>query len=247
MYGLFVYSFQGQFTLPLAFQGVSKQSWQDLGNVLALITGLIAAGLYGNIGISCVFSFIIQNLTELFNCLEVAYYTIVEEWFKGPPLMSRKGRITWTCLYSFLFLFSSTTIADSKGWIVLVIIYWALAFVVASAIPQVQTISGLVAAICIMQFTYTFPPLMLLGYNMRIAANGLHKADREPMGEAPSQIEAEDPGDTWRDFSRWKRAFFGGNVIFNVFNLVLFLGSLAMACLGTLFFPSLFIQKLEGG
>lgn len=52
MYGIYVYSFQGQFTLPLAFQGVSKFSWQTVGNVLALITGIIAAGLYGNIGIS---------------------------------------------------------------------------------------------------------------------------------------------------------------------------------------------------
>lgn len=45
-------AFQGQFTLPLAFQGVSKYSWQTVGNVLSLITGIIAAGLYGNIGIS---------------------------------------------------------------------------------------------------------------------------------------------------------------------------------------------------
>ena len=52
MYGLYVYSFQGQFSLPLAFQGVSKFGWQTFGNVIALITGIIAAGLYGNIGIS---------------------------------------------------------------------------------------------------------------------------------------------------------------------------------------------------
>lgn len=51
LYGVFVYSFQGQFTLGLAYQGVSKYSWQTVGNVLALITGIIAAGLYGNIGI----------------------------------------------------------------------------------------------------------------------------------------------------------------------------------------------------
>ena len=52
MYGLFVYSFQGQFSLPLAYQGVSKYAWQTVNNVFALITGIIAAGLYGNIGIS---------------------------------------------------------------------------------------------------------------------------------------------------------------------------------------------------
>jgi hypothetical protein len=52
MFGLYVYSFQGQFTLPLAYQGVSTFAWQTVGNALALITGIIAAGLYGNIGIS---------------------------------------------------------------------------------------------------------------------------------------------------------------------------------------------------
>ncbi len=64
-----MYSFQGQYTLPLAYQGVSKYSWQTVGNVFAMITGIIAvrhrsatfpgtlltpytqAGLYGNIGI----------------------------------------------------------------------------------------------------------------------------------------------------------------------------------------------------
>jgi ABC-type Fe3+ transport system permease subunit len=51
MYGVFVYAYQGQYTLPLAYQGVSRYSWQTIGNVFALVTGTIAAGLYGNIGI----------------------------------------------------------------------------------------------------------------------------------------------------------------------------------------------------
>jgi hypothetical protein len=33
----------------------------------------------------------------------------------------------------------------------MVVLYWSLAFIVGSAIPQVQTISGLVSAVCIMQ------------------------------------------------------------------------------------------------
>ncbi|KAL5497898.1 hypothetical protein ACEPAH_2829 [Sanghuangporus vaninii] len=193
MFGIFVYSFQGQFTLPLAFQGLSKFAWQTVGNVIALITGIIAAGLYGNIGI------------------KVAYYHIVEQWFNGPPLLSKKGRIVW----SFM-----------------VILYWSLAFIVGSAIPQVQTISGLVAAVCIMQFTYTFPPLFYALFHMQLDA------------------ARDDPGDSWRSVSRWRRALFGPvspsadvyaggktapsarMAIYKLFNLVLFLGSLAMACLG---------------
>lgn len=175
LYGVYVYSFQGQFTLPLAYLGVSKYSWQTVGNALALITGIIAAGLYGNIGI------------------KVAYYHVVEQWAQGPPLMSKRGRFLWTFM---------------------VIVYWALAFIIASAIPQVQTIAGLVAAVCIMQFTYTFPPLLLAGYYMRIDA------------------QVNDPGDTWRQWSRWRRGLFSGKWHYKLFNIFLFLGSAAMACLG---------------
>ncbi|KAF9265882.1 hypothetical protein L218DRAFT_1018756 [Marasmius fiardii PR-910] len=185
LYGLYVYSFQGQFTLPLAFQGVSKLAWQDVGNIIGLITGIIAAGLYGNIGI------------------KVAYYQIVEGWFNGPPFMSRKGKLLWPFV---------------------VILYWALAFVIASAIPQVQTISGLIAAICIMQFTYTFPPLIWLGYQVRINAEGLSKDY--------SEGDTSDPGDTYFTWSRWKRGFFSGKWYYNLFNLIFLLGSAAMACLG---------------
>ena len=42
----------------------------------------------------------------------------------------------------------------------------------------------------------------------------------------------KDPGDSWASLSRWKRGFFSGNVFYKTFNLVLFFGSAAMACLG---------------
>ena len=98
----------------------------------------------------------------------------------------------------------------------MVVVYWSLAFVVGSAVPQVQTISGLVAAIAIMQFTYTFPPLLLAGYYLRLDA------------------AVDDIGDSWLTLSRWKRGLFGGHTrwYYKVFNLFLFWASLAMACLG---------------
>lgn len=79
-YGLYVYSFQGQFTLPVAFQGVSHPSWQTVGNVLSLVSGIIAGGLYGNIG------------------LKILYVNVVEDFFHGPPLLSLRGRFAWTAL-----------------------------------------------------------------------------------------------------------------------------------------------------
>ena len=72
------------------------------------------------------------------------------------------------------------------------------AFIVGSAIPQVQTITGLIAAVAIMQFTYSFPPLLRLGYDV--------------ITDAMANDQVHVPGsgtvarvDTWRDWSRWKR------------------------------------------
>jgi hypothetical protein len=186
MYGIFVYAFQGQFTLPLAFQGVSKFAWQTLGNVLSLITGIIAAGLYGNIGI------------------KIVYINIIEDWLRGPPLLSAKGRIIWIALVS---------------------IYWSLSFVIGAAIPQIQTIVGLIGAVAILQFTYTFPPLLRLGYDVitdAMAADAPYVPGKGASGRA----------DTWSQWSRWKRGLFGGRWYFKLFNFIFFLGGVVMACLG---------------
>ena len=112
MYGLFVYSFQCQYTLAVAFQGVSKYSWQTVGNVINLISTIIAGGLYGNIG------------------LKITYVNVVERFFKGPPLLSTKGRIYWS---------------------ILVVLFWWVGFIIGAAIPQVQTLSGMVGAATNMQ------------------------------------------------------------------------------------------------
>ena len=94
----------------------------------------------------------------------------------------------------------------------MVLLYWALAFIVGAAIPQVQTISGLVAAVCIMQFTYTFPPALIFGFYFL-------KDGRDPVSGALS----------------WRAGFFGGSaprVLFKVFNFFLALAALSMAALG---------------
>lgn len=48
------------------------------------------------------------------------------------------------------------------------------------------------------------------------------------------QLDAlkNDPGDSWRQASRWIRALTTGKWHYKIFNLVLFLGALSMACLG---------------
>ncbi|GAA5935830.1 uncharacterized protein JCM15063_001818 [Sporobolomyces koalae] len=189
LYGIFVYAFQGQYTLALAYQGISKYSWQTICNVFALITGIIAATLYGNIG------------------LKVVYINVIENTLRGPPLMSRRGHLIWAPL---------------------VVVYWGIAFVVGSAIPSVGTLSGLVAAACIFQFSYTFPPALMLGYMMHEDAMVLDEPFTTP-GVAPRRR------DTWTSMSRWSRGTLGGGakrVVYKSLLFLWFLAALATAGLG---------------
>jgi len=118
-FGLFVYSYQGQYTVNPANQGMSPQGVLTAGNIINFLASLIAAALYGNIGI------------------KVLYQNVFKEMFGLPDLSSTAGKYLWAGI---------------------VPIYWALAYVIAAAIPNFSALTGLVAAICIMQFTYTFPP-----------------------------------------------------------------------------------------
>jgi amino acid permease len=186
LYGIVVYTIQGQYTMPLAYLGVTKYAFQTFGNILALITGIIAAVLYGNIGI------------------KVAYVNIVEDWFRGPPLMSKRGHLIWS---------------------IMVIVYWGLAFVVGSAVPQLEYVSSFIAAVCIMQFSYTFPPILRFGYDVLVDA----------MAEDAVFVPGQGTSgrvDTWADNSRWKRGLFTGRVWFKLFNFILFWVFLGVAIFG---------------
>ncbi|KAF8553096.1 hypothetical protein OG21DRAFT_1414934 [Imleria badia] len=189
-FGLFVYSYQGQFVINPANQGISLYSLQTATNAISLTAGLIAAALYGNIGI------------------KVIYQNILIELFRAPPLTAKAGK--------YLFAVS-------------VIVYWSLAFIIGSAVPQFTNISSLVAAVCIFQFSYTFPPFMILGYVMQIDAMS---EDRPFDINNPRASRA----DSWRSISRWargctyphKKRFF-----FNTWNLIISLACLATAVLAT--------------
>jgi hypothetical protein len=124
VFGIVVYSQQGQYVVNPANQGLSNYNWQTATNALSLSSGMIAAILYGNIGI------------------KVIYQNIIQDLMGGPELNTKAGKLLWVGM---------------------VPIYWSLAFLLASAIPQFSYLSSLVAAICIMQFTYTFPTILYLG------------------------------------------------------------------------------------
>jgi hypothetical protein len=182
-FGLFVYSYQGQYAYNPVMQGLSPYAWQTATNIMNLVTGLIAACLYGNIGI------------------KVAYIEVFQELFNAPPLTSRAGKILWVAM---------------------VPAYWVIAWVVCAAIPQFSYISGLVGAVCILQFTYTFPAILAFGFQIQKDAM-VPEESFDPTTKTYNRIDT--------GVKRWIRGF-KVKWHLNTFNFIYFLGALCTAALG---------------
>lgn len=186
IFGLVMYSQQGQYVYNPANQGLSPYSWQTVTNALSLISALIAGALYGNIGI------------------KVIYQNIIQDIFGGPALTTKKGKLMWVAL---------------------VPIYWSLAYIIAAAVPQFTNISSMVAAVCILQFTYTFPAILYWGLLVQEDA----MLPEEAFNPATGVVNRVD---SWRSLSRWKRGLFSRHWYHKIFVFLFFLASLATACLG---------------
>ena len=184
IFGTYVYHFQGQFTYSPTYQGISVYHWQAACNGLLLASLLIAATLYGNIG------------------LKLAYAEVFQELLGFPALTTRMGKVWWAVLCP---------------------IYWTLAFLIGASVPQIAFISGFVAALFILSFTYTFPAALALGFWIRKDAV---VAGTEAFDPASRTYNYLDSG-----FGRWWRGY-KKRPFFNTFNLLYLLGSLAMCGLG---------------
>lgn len=183
-YGLFCYSYQGQYVYSLSYLGVSPYGWQSVGNMFAVLSGIIAAALYGNIGI------------------KVLYNNVFMDLFSAPPLTTKQGKYLWAAI---------------------VPIYWSIAYIMAAAIPDFFGLVSVLAAFCAVQFTYTFPPMLALGYAIHKGAmqNG------EGFDPATGNTIHHDSG-----VRRWVRGFLNGPWYFSVLNVIHAAASLATAGLG---------------
>lgn len=151
-----------------------------------MLSGIIAAGLYGNIGI------------------KVLYNNILMDLFRAPPLTTRAGNILWS---------------------IIVPIYWTVAFIVAASIPDFFGLVSVVAAFCIIQFCYSFPPLLALGYFSQ--RDAIRSSQGEGFDPTTGQVIRNDSG-----IRRFIRGFLGGPWYMNVFNVFYLGGALATAGLG---------------
>ncbi|GAB7353447.1 hypothetical protein MBLNU459_g3911t1 [Dothideomycetes sp. NU459] len=183
--GLVVYSAQGQFSYNPAYQGIPNSAYrfQTLGNAISFISGLIAALLYGNIGI------------------KVFYSAVLRDVFRFPPLDAKKGK--WL-------------------WVAVVPLYWLLAWIVAAAIPQISNLTSFVGAACILQFSYTFPPMLLVGYNVQKDA----MLPEEEFNPVTGEAKRVDSG-----VKRWIRGY-KKKFVWNTFDVIYSVCALATAGLG---------------
>ncbi|PQE28339.1 transmembrane amino acid transporter protein [Rutstroemia sp. NJR-2017a BBW] len=182
-FGIFQYSYQGQYTFSSAIQSTTPFNYRTAGNILAIIGGLIAAALYGNIGI------------------KVIYNNVLMELFHFPPLTSKRGKIMW---------------------VFVVPVYWAIAYIIATAVPNIGDISSLVGAFCIGNFTYTFPALLKLGFDIKKNA----MLPEEHFDVATKKYTRVDSG-----MKRWWRGY-RKSFVMSSFNIIYFLGSLVVCGLG---------------
>lgn len=179
-FGLFVYSYLGQYCFVTAYQSITSVKLQNAMNVIVIISFMLAAVLYGNVG------------------LKSAYNGIFVPDFNFPLLSTRKGNLLWP---------------------VLVVVYWAVAYIIGSAIPSISTLVSIIGAFCIYNLSYTFPFMFLLALMWRMDAGSLDAFDLVTMTVTKA--------DTYKNWSRWKRAITSGGWKRTLAKVALFLLSLA--------------------
>ncbi|PNP59598.1 hypothetical protein THARTR1_00771 [Trichoderma harzianum] len=134
--------------------------------------------------------------------MKTVYVEVFQEILGLPPITTRKGRWLWYALGP---------------------LYWALAFVVGAAVPNLNGISGIVGALLILNFTYTFPAFLYIGYRV--------KADAALPGEGFDPVT----GVTTRHdagLKRWTRGYMV-NWHINSMNVIYFLGGLVCSGMGS--------------
>lgn len=179
-FGLFVYSYLGQYSFVTAYQSITSVKLQNAMNIIVIISYMLAAVLYGNVG------------------LKAAYNGIFVPDFNFPLLSTRKGSILWPGM---------------------VVIYWAVAYIIGSAIPSISTLVSIIGAFCIYNLSYSFPFMFLLALMWRSDAGSLDSFDLTSM--TVTKV------DSYRNWSRWQRAMSSGGWKRTTVKLSLFLLCLA--------------------
>lgn len=122
-------------------------------------------------------------------------------------------------------------------WCICVPIYWALAFVIAGAVPALGDFSSLVGAFCIGNFTYSFPALLKIGFEIKKNA----MLPEEHFDEVTKKYVRLDSG--WK---RWARGY-RKSWLLTTFNIIYFLGALVVCGMGMWAAIKALITYFNGG
>ena len=148
-------------------------------------------------------------LTGMIACLlyfnigmKTVYIEVFQEVLKFPEITSKKGRYLWYALGPA---------------------YWTLSFLIAAAVPNLNGISGLVGALLILNFTYTFPAILYVGYRCQCDAS----LPGEGFDPYTGVTTRHDSG-----FARWRRGFMV-NWHLNLVNSLYFIGGLVCSGMGS--------------
>ncbi|KAJ5707678.1 hypothetical protein N7488_007479 [Penicillium malachiteum] len=156
--------------------------------------------LAGNI-LSLIVSFIACVL--YFNVgMKTVYLEVGQEVFGFPEIASRKGRYLWYSLGP---------------------IYWIIAFVVAAAVPNFNGIVSLVGSLLILNFTYTLPALLYVGYRCQVDA-ALPGEGFDPVTGVSTRHDS--------GLKRWVRGYKKSWIV-NTLCVFYFLGGLATSGMGS--------------
>lgn len=112
--------------------------------------------------------------------MKTVYIEVFQSALNFPPITTKKGRWMWYLLGP---------------------IYWIIAFIVAAAVPNINGISGIVSSIFLVNFTYTFPGIVYLGYKIQLHA----QLPGEGFNPATRVTTRHDTG-----MKRWVRGFTKG-------------------------------------
>ncbi|THD00145.1 hypothetical protein EYZ11_000336 [Aspergillus tanneri] len=158
--------------------------------------------LAGNI-LSLVLIFANTSSVLYFNIgMKTVYQEVFQEILHFPVITTKKGRILW---------------------LVLGCAYWIVAFLVAAAVPNLNGISSLVGALLILNFTYTFPAFLYIGFRCQMDA-ALPGEGFDPTTRTTTR---HDNG--WK---RWVRGF-KKNWHINILSVLYFLAGLACSGMGS--------------
>ncbi|PWY76029.1 transmembrane amino acid transporter family protein [Aspergillus sclerotioniger CBS 115572] len=222
-----VYSYGGAI-LFVSFLAEMRRPWDFWKGLLCaqlficivyIFFGAFVYSFYGQYSISNIYNLvepkglqmavnIVYFLTCIIACIlyfnigmKSVYQQVFMELLHFPDISTFRGRMLWYGLGP---------------------IYWAIAFVIAGAVPNLSGISSMVGAALILNFTYTLPGILYVGFRSQ--------KDAALPGEGYNPAT----GVTTRHDSGWKRYArgFKKSLYINLFCIFYFCGGLACSGMG---------------